>query len=329
MLEKKQNKLTYDFGRVGILYGGDSAERDVSLCSGESVYDALVKCNVDAVKIDTKENLLGQVLEQKITRAFVILHGRDGEDGVVQGFLSCLGLPFTGSDTASSALAMNKAHSKYIAQSLNIETAGFEIVERQEKVGLDNAEQIISRLGLPVFVKPVREGSSVGMSKATSASELVEAINYAQDYDVVMIEKFIAGREYTVTILNGKALPSISMVTPNSFYDYEAKYHSKETEYFCPSGLSQSDEKILQTIALKAFDALGCSGWGRVDFIRDEKTKIFMLLEVNTVPGMTNTSLVPKAAKAFGLSYEQLVLDILKGSCEQTMNELAAGDFHG
>ena len=329
MLEKQQNKLAKEFGRVGVLYGGNNAEREVSLRSGDAVYDALIKNNVDAIKIDTKENILEQVLEQKITRAFIVLHGRDGEDGVVQGFLSCMNIPFTGSDTASSALAMNKAHSKNVARSLKIDTAPFELVEKHNLFVVEDAEKIVSKLGLPVFVKPIREGSSVGMSKATTVKELVDAVEFAQKYDVAMIEKFIAGREYTVTILNGQALPSISMVTPNDFYDYQAKYHSKETQYFCPSGLNDSDEKELQTLALKAFNALGCSGWGRVDFIRDETSSLFMLLEVNTVPGMTNTSLVPKAAEASGLSYEQLVMSILQGSYENEMNSSAMGDAHG
>ncbi len=306
--------LTRDFGRVGVLYGGKNAEREISLLSGNAVYDALIKEGVNVVKIDTKENLLNKLISEKIERAFIVLHGRDGEDGVVQGFLKYLNIPYTGSDTESSALAMNKGHSKNIIQSNDIDTASFIWFDENKNYLLKDAIETIAKLNLPLFVKPVREGSSVGMSKVESATSLVSAVELAQEYDSVMIEQYIPGREYTVTILNGEALPSISMVTPNCFYDYDAKYQSDKTQYFCPSGLNDDDESEVQQLALRSFKALGCSGWGRVDFIRDEVSNKFMLLEVNTVPGMTKTSLVPKSAFTHGLSFEKLVIEILKTS---------------
>jgi len=306
--------LTRDFGRVGVLYGGENAEREISLRSGNAVYGALIKEGISAVKIDTKENLLDKLNAEKIDRAFIVLHGRDGEDGVVQGFLKLLDIPYTGSDTQSSALAMNKGHSKTVVQSVGIKTALFLLVERDKEYLLEDAIKTITNLNLPLFVKPVREGSSVGMSKVESATALVSAVKFAQEYDSVMIEQYIPGREYTVTILNDEALPSISMVTSNEFYDYDAKYKSNETQYFCPSGLNETDEQEVQQLALLSFKALGCSGWGRVDFIRDEVSNDFMLLEVNTVPGMTETSLVPKSAEAYGMTFRKLVIEILKTS---------------
>ncbi len=306
--------LTRDFGRVGVLYGGDNAERKISILSGNAVYEALIREGVNAVKIDTKENLLAQLNAEKIERAFIVLHGRDGEDGVIQGFLKLLKIPYTGSDTQSSALAMNKGHSKNIVQSVGVKTALFSLLEKDEKYLLADAIKTIAILNLPLFVKPVREGSSVGMSKVESATALVLAVEFAQEYDSVMIEQYIPGREYTVTILNDEALPSISMVTSNEFYDYDAKYQSSETQYFCPSGLNEKDELEVQRLALDSFKSLGCTGWGRVDFIRDEVSNDFLLLEVNTVPGMTETSLVPKSASVYGLSFEKLVIEILKTS---------------
>ncbi|MGB0495597.1 MAG: D-alanine--D-alanine ligase [Kangiellaceae bacterium] len=308
------NNLRNEFGRVGVLFGGNNAEREISIRSGMAVYEALISEGIDAVKIETNEDLLHKLLAEKIERAFIVLHGRDGEDGVVQGFLKYLKIPFTGSDTQSSALAMNKVHSKIIAMNAGFKSAPFSLVEKTENFKEGNAIQLVEELGLPLFVKPVREGSSVGMSKAESTEALVSAVALAQKYDSVLVEKYIAGREYTVTILNNEALPSISMVTPNNFYDYDAKYQSNETQYFCPSGLTQEEEKELKQLALSSFKTLSCSGWGRVDFIRDEESKEFMLLEVNTVPGMTKTSLVPKSALAFGMEFGKLVIEILKTS---------------
>lgn len=306
-----------DFGKVAVVMGGTSAERAISLLSGAAIYDALIQSGVDAVIIDSKEPLQPALLANQVERVFIALHGRDGEDGTIQGFFKMQNIPFTGSDMASSALAMNKLHCKQIWCQLNLNTADFSEVKQQQLFTLEQANKMIEKLGEQLFVKPIREGSSVGMSKVASVSELMTAIKKAQQFDHVLIEKYIEGKEYTVTILNGKCLPSISMVTPNEFYDYEAKYNSTETQYFCPSGLSKNEETELQRIALTAFNAIGCSGWGRVDFIRDSRTDEFQLLEVNTVPGMTTSSLVPKAAKTAGIDFSQLVLTILGTSLQE------------
>jgi len=316
-----------DFGRVAVLLGGSSAEREISLLSGNAIFEALKTFGVDVVKIDTSDYLYQQITQQKIERVFIALHGRDGEDGVIQGFLRTLGIPFTGSDTASSALAMNKLNSKRIWQQMGFATAEFETVAQLKKFDQTNAELVMRKLGDVLFVKPIREGSSVGMSKTTNLEELTSAVKLAQEYDDVLVESFISGREYTVTILQDNALPSISMVTPNEFYDYDAKYQADTTEYFCPSGLSVEDEKLLAKQALESFTALGCSGWGRVDFIREEESGEFLLLEVNTVPGMTTTSLVPKSAKVAGINFQELVLSILMTSFNK--KNLAGDENYG
>ncbi len=310
----KANNKKINYGKVAVLMGGTSAEREVSLMSGQAICNGLLKKGIDAVAIDTKENIYQSLVDHNIERAFIALHGRDGEDGVIQGFLKMLNIPFTGSDTASSGLAMNKLLCKQLWLQLGLNTAKFSQISQHQKVDFEWAKNIIERLGNVLFVKPIREGSSVGMSKIHNVEELQQAIATAQKFDDVLIEQFIDGREYTVGILNGKALPSISMVTPNEFYDYQAKYQSNSTEYFCPSGLNAVDEKDIQQMALIAFESLGCYGWGRVDFIRDTASNKFMLLEANTVPGMTESSLVPKAAKANGIDFSTLVEDILKTS---------------
>ncbi len=302
------------FGRVAVLLGGSSAERDISILSGNAIFEALESTGIDAIKLDPSEQDYNQLLQDNISRVFIALHGRDGEDGVVQGYLRMLNIPYTGSDLASSALAMNKLNSKRVWQSVGLKTAEFEKVSRKFKFNESLASVVMNKLGRVLFVKPIREGSSVGMSKTHSVEELVNAVKVAQAFDDVLIEKFIDGKEYTVSILHDKALPSISMETPNEFYDYDAKYCSNETEYFCPSGLPQQQEDELRELALAAFKALGCSGWGRVDFIRDNETQEFLLLEANTVPGMTKTSLVPKAAAVAGLDFDELVLKILQTS---------------
>jgi D-alanine-D-alanine ligase len=308
------------FGRVAVLLGGSSAEREISLLSGEAIYQALKAKNIDVIKLDTKHDELSKLKEANISRVFIALHGRDGEDGVVQGYLRMLGIPFTGSDLASSALAMNKLNSKRIWLSLGYSTAPFEKVSRKFNYNEALAEVAINKLGTQLFVKPIREGSSVGMSKVDSIEGLVKAVKLAQQYDDVLIEKFINGQEYTVSIIDDKALPSIRMVTPNEFYDYDAKYCSDKTEYFCPSGLNELQEKQLRVQALSAFKALGCSGWGRVDFIQDTANQDFMLLEANTVPGMTKNSLVPKAAAQAGIEFDDLVLKILATSFDSKDN---------
>ncbi len=315
MSEWQLTKQVEDFGKVAVLLGGNSAERDISLMSGEAIFQALLSAGVDAVKIDPKEGLYEQVAKHQIDRAFIALHGRDGEDGVVQGFLQTLGIPFTGSSVAGASLSMDKLLSKKICKQSGIKTAHFAAVSREQAFTEVEARRLFAKLGPVLFVKPVKEGSSVGMSKVKDEQSLIDAIKLAHQYDYyALIESFISGREYTVSILKDRVLPSISMVTPREFYDYEAKYHSTETQYFCPSGLTDDEESQLQARALAAFKALGCQGWGRVDFIRDGEVGEFLFLEANTVPGMTQTSLVPKAAKAVGIDFKDLVLHILETS---------------
>jgi D-alanine-D-alanine ligase len=302
-------------GKVAVLLGGTSAEREVSLRSGQAVLKALNRSNIDAIAFDPKEQPLAQLVELGVTRVWNALHGRGGEDGRIQAALEYMGIRYTGSGVLGSAIAMDKWRSKMIWKAMGLPVAAHVLVTEELVLSDDNLRKIIARLGPVTFVKPSHEGSSVGMSKATNLNSLRQAIELARNYDQeVLVESFIEGREYTVALLNGKALPSISMVTPREFYDYEAKYLSNETKYFCPSGLSDEEEAELAEIAIKAFAALGCSGWGRIDCIRDKYDGSFKLLEANTVPGMTETSLVPKAAKQAGMSFDQLVIEILKTS---------------
>jgi len=303
------------YGKVAVLLGGSSAERDVSLASGKAIYQALINKKVAAVKIDPRDGLLQQLKDNKIERVFIALHGRGGEDGEIQGLLKALAIPFTGTDAASASLSMNKLLSKQVWQYKGFDTAQFESVSRNLSFNDTRASAIFEKLGPVLFVKPISEGSSVGMSKVNSSAQLVEAVALAHQFDqTALVERFIDGQEYTVGILAGRALPSISMRTPREFYDYQAKYEATTTEYFCPSGLSEESEQQLRELALSAFSALGCSGWGRVDFIRDRESGRFLLLEANTVPGMTQSSLVPKAAKAAGIDFGDLVLQILDTS---------------
>ncbi|MCU4674211.1 D-alanine--D-alanine ligase [Catenovulum sp. 2E275] len=299
------------FAKVAVVYGGESAEREISLKSGKAVHKALVAQGVDAELVDTKEIsplLLKQLGYQAV---FIALHGRGGEDGVIQGLLESLKLPYTGSRVLGSALAMDKIRTKQVWQSCQLPTAKYVSVKRGQEIEYST---IMQQLGDVVFVKPAREGSSIGMSRVTNAAELEQAVTTAFEFDeTVLIEQWINGPEYTVSILNGRALPAIRMQTQRSFYDYEAKYLSNSTEYLCPCGLSETDEIYIQQLALEAFDAVGASVWGRIDIMRDADGQ-FYLLEANTVPGMTEKSLVPMAAKAVGLSFEQLVLDILQAA---------------
>jgi D-alanine-D-alanine ligase len=303
--------IATEFGKVAVLMGGRSAEREISLTSGTAVLDALLSRGVDAHKVDTVKDVSRQLHEGQFDRAFIVLHGRGGEDGEIQGILSSLTMPYTGSDMTGAVLSMNKMISKQIWLQQNLPTANFE----QVTVDTD-AEMLSSRLGLPLFIKPVNEGSSIGMSKVNSASELSQAIALAMKYDTeVIAEQWIDGEEYTVGILKGSALPTIELKTPNEFYDFEAKYEADTTEYLCPCDLSEQDERLCQQIAVDAFNVLRMKGWGRVDFMRD-KLGQFYLLEANSVPGMTDHSLVPMAAKQAGLSFADLVWQILETSME-------------
>ena len=306
------------FGKVAVLMGGISAEREVSLNSGAAVLKGLREKGIDAHGVDANPENIGQLKEQGFDRAFIVLHGRWGEDGVVQGALQAVGLPYTGSGVLGCALAMDKVRSKQVWQSLSLPTASYRVL-RSEK----DLEGLIDELGLPLFLKPAREGSSVGIGKVNAADELISVYNKAaQIGDDVLAEQFISGAELTVGILNGKALPIVRMSTDNEFYDYEAKYLSEDTQYFCPSGLEPELEAKIQALALKAFDALACDVWGRVDVMLDENQQP-LLLETNTVPGMTDHSLVPMAAKAIGLSFADLVEAILATTLDfDTKNEV-------
>lgn len=303
--------MEMDFGKVVVLLGGNSAEREVSLRSGNAILNALLSRGVDAHAMDPKLDDISQIKALGFERAFIALHGRGGEDGVIQGFLTALGIPFTGSDVSSSAIGMNKAKTKQIWQCEQLPTAKYQIIIK-ESFDASTATDILSQLSGAVMVKPIHEGSSIGMAKAENAQQLIAALEDAFKYDdKVLLESWITGDEFTVAILNGKALPAISMKTNNSFYDYQAKYQSTDTQYLCPCGLDDNELNDLNRLAEDAFKAIGCSGWGRVDFMRDSAKKWY-LLEVNTAPGMTQTSLVPKAAKQAGIGFEQLVIDILK-----------------
>lgn len=303
--------LLQQFGKVAVMFGGASAERAVSLNSGQAVLNALISEGVDAHKFDPKEQSITELLTQKFDRVFIVLHGRGGEDGSLQGALDLFGLPYTGSSQQGSALAMDKVRSKYLFVGAQLPTAPFEVAIENN---LFDAQSIITKLGGKVMVKPANEGSSIGMAQASSASELEHAINNAFKYDhEVLIEQWITGQEVTVSIINGEALPLVEMRTPHQFYDYDAKYTSDDTEYICPAPMPDALTKQIQQLAVEAFALIGCKGWGRVDFLIDQNGKP-NILEVNTVPGMTKTSLVPKAAKVNGVEFEQLVIDILAGT---------------
>jgi len=296
-----------NFGKVAVLLGGKSAEREVSLKSGSMVLAALRKKGVDAHPFDPKERDLQDLLRERFARVFIALHGRFGEDGTVQGVLEWLGIPYTGSGVLASALAMDKLRTKRLWAAEGLPTASYEVLAQETDL-----KAAAKRLGTPLFVKPASEGSSVGMTKVKRAADLEEAYALAVNYDpVVIAEKFIDGPELTVGILGEQALPIIRIETPREFYDYEAKYISNDTRYLIPCGLAPAREKQLQALALRAFRALGCRGWGRVDLMLDKRSRPF-LLEVNTSPGMTDHSLVPMGARAVGISYEDLCLKVLE-----------------
>lgn len=301
--------LAKKFGKVAVLMGGISAEREVSLNSGAAVLAALTAQGVDAHAVDAQPENIGSLKEQGFDRAFIILHGRWGEDGVVQGALEAIGMPYTGSGVLGCALAMDKVRSKQIWQAVGLASADYRVLTNESDI-----DGLVGDLGLPLFLKPACEGSSVGVAKVIDENGLLEAYRSAAIFgDDVLAEKFISGDELTVAILNGEALPIVRMQTENEFYDYQAKYESNETKYFCPSGLDVSQEKEIQGLALKAFEAVGCESWGRVDVMLDGNGEP-LLLEVNPVPGMTGHSLVPMAAAANDISFEQLVLLILEAS---------------
>lgn len=297
------------FGRTAVLMGGPSAEREVSLRSGAQVLENLLAAGVDAVTIDAGPDILEQLRRVGAERAFIVLHGPWGEDGVVQGALETIGMPYTGSGVLGSALAMDKLRTKQIWQCLGLPVPGYAAIrEAGELPG------VLERHALPLFVKPGGEGSSIGVTKVETPDQLRQAYDTAAGFGgPVLAETFIGGPEITIALLGDEALPAIRLETPRTFYDYEAKYQSDTTRYLCPSGLDESLEASLQSLSLEAFRALGCTGWGRVDLMLDEQMNPY-LLEVNTVPGMTDHSLVPMAARAAGLSFPELVVRILETS---------------
>lgn len=299
----------WKIGKVAVLMGGLSAEREVSLKSGTAVLEALRRRGVDAHEIDAGRDVLKQLDGKGFDRVFIALHGRWGEDGVIQGALDVLGLPYTGSGVLGSALAMDKLRSKQLWSAVDIPTPGYALLEADAPL-----ESVVTRVGLPLMVKPNREGSSLGMSKVNSVAELGHARDVAAKFDnEVLVERYIRGTELTVAILEHDELPLIRLETPRVFYDYTAKYESDTTRYICPCGLEPGRERALQHLAGKAFAVLGCSGWGRVDLILDAAGTPYFL-EVNTVPGMTDHSLVPMAADHAGIEFDELVLRILATS---------------
>jgi D-alanine-D-alanine ligase len=298
-----------NLGKVAVLLGGKSAEREVSLKSGGMVLKALRSKGVDAHPFDPKERDVLDLAKERFDRVFIALHGRFGEDGTLQGVLEWLGIPYTGSGVLASALAMDKLRTKRLWAAEGLPTAPYEVLGKDT-----NLRAAAKRLGTPLFVKPASEGSSVGMSKVRKAADLEEAYALAVNYDpVVLAEKFIDGPELTVAILGERVLPIIRIETPREFYDYEAKYLADDTRYLIPCGLAAKKEKEIQALCLRAFRSLGCRGWGRVDLMLDKRGRPF-LLEVNTAPGMTDHSLVPMAAKAVGIPYEDLCVKILEGA---------------
>jgi len=298
-----------DFGKVGVLLGGKAAERPVSLKSGAMVLAALRSRGIDAHPFDPAERPLEALLDERFDRVFIALHGRFGEDGTLQGVLEWLGIPYTGSGVLGSALAMDKLRAKLVWQASGLPTPPYEMLSANADLGA-----VAARLGLPLMIKPVCEGSSLGMSKVREPAAIEEAYALAVNYDrMVMAEKFIEGSELTVGILGDEVLPIIKLETPRDFYDYEAKYIADDTRYILPCGLPAARERALQALSREAFQALGCRGWGRVDLMLDGAGEP-SLLEVNTAPGMTDHSLVPMAARAVGLSYEDLCMRILEAA---------------
>lgn len=297
------------FGRVGVLMGGVAAERPVSLKSGTAVYEALKRKGVEAVAVDITGSVIEALSGQRFDRVFNIIHGRGGEDGVLQAVLEVLGMPYTGSGILASALGMDKLRTKLCWRGSGLVTPKWFLLRSPEDI-----PTCIAELGFPVIVKPALEGSSIGMSKAANAEQLTAAYALAAQYNCdVYAESWIYGQEFTVGILDGTALPPIRLETPNTFYDYEAKYLADTTQYHCPCGLPEVQENLLKTVAEKAAEVVGARGWSRVDVFMDSQGQ-YQLIEINTVPGMTDHSLVPMAAKQIGLDFDDLVWRILETS---------------
>lgn len=293
------------FGKVAVLFGGRSSERAISLQSGQNILDSLLSQGVDAHPIDPDDTLVQKLHDGKFNRAFIALHGKEGEDGVIQGLLEMLKIPYTGSKVAASALAMDKARAKLVMHALGIPTPPFGVAKSYAQ-----AESLAQKIDYPLSVKPVAEGSSIGVTRVANKDQLSAAYAKAAQHGDVIVEKWMDGKDFFVTVLGDTVLPSVEVHTMSDFYDYQAKYESDATQYLCPSPIEWEQEKTVRTIAHQAFCALGCEGWGRVDLVCDKDGK-FWVLEVNTIPGMTSHSLVPMSAKAAGISFDELVLRIL------------------
>ncbi|VAW58817.1 D-alanine--D-alanine ligase [hydrothermal vent metagenome] len=297
------------YENVAVFMGGWSAEREVSLMSGKAVADALERLSINTTVVDVNRNICSEMQQQSYSHVFNVLHGRGGEDGVIQGLLDVLGIPYTGSGVLGSALAMDKLRCKKLWQGIGLPTPDYRVLNNEE-----DCAEAIEALGLPLMVKPVLEGSSIGISKVISENEMLPSWRDARACGgPVIAEKFIAGEEYTAAILNDRVLPMVRLKADNEFYDYQAKYTSDKTEFFCPCGLDASFEAELAVMMEKSFKAVMGENWGRVDFMLDSEQQPW-LIEVNTVPGMTSHSLVPIAAKQAGLSFDELVLQILQGA---------------
>jgi D-alanine-D-alanine ligase len=295
------------FGKVAVLFGGKSAEREISLMSGNAVLGALRSAGVDAHAFDPAQREIFELARERFDRVFIALHGRYGEDGTVQGALELMGIPYTGSGVMASALAMDKVRTKMVWVACGLPTPKWHRLDAHS-----DWAAVAAGLGLPLIVKPAREGSTLGLTKVARAEQLPQAYDMAARYDaLVLAEEFVEGSELTAAFLGDRALPLIRIEAPEGRYDYQNKYFSDETKYFCPCGLPAQEESRIQQVVMAAADALGCSGWGRADLIRRADGSI-SLLEMNTSPGMTGHSLVPMAAKAAGLTFEQLVLRILE-----------------
>lgn len=302
------SRLTpHDFGKVAVLMGGHSAEREISLMSGKNVLEALRNAGVDARAFDPAERSVFVLKQEGVDRVFVALHGRYGEDGTVQGALELLGIPYTGSGVMASALCMDKVRTKMVWLAAGLPTPRYEVIR-----GGSNWGEVATRLGLPLIVKPAHEGSTLGLTKIAKAADLPAAFTHAARYDpLVLAEEFVDGEELTAGFLGARVLPLIRIEAPAGNYDYQNKYFSDETKYFCPCGLPADQERAIQELVMQSVEALGCSGWGRADLIRRRDGTV-SLLEMNTSPGMTAHSLVPMAARAAGINFEQLVLGILE-----------------
>ncbi|ELX12738.1 D-alanine-D-alanine ligase Ddl [Janthinobacterium sp. HH01] len=304
------------FGKVGVLYGGRSAERDVSIMSGNGVLKALQSKGVDAHLFDTGVCTLAELAAEKFDRVFIALHGRFGEDGCLQGALELLGIPYTGSGVMASSVGMDKITTKIVWLAAGLPTPRYAVLSAAAVAGSD-LDAVAADLGLPLIVKPPHEGSTIGITKVSAANEFKTAFDIAAALDdTVLAEEFVTGREFTVAMLgsgaNARPLPVVEIVAPQGNYDYQNKYFTDDTQYFCPAVLPEALTQEMQRLAVLAYRAIGCEGWGRVDFLLRESDQKPFLLEVNTSPGMTGHSLVPMAARAEGISYEDLCVEILR-----------------